>query len=146
MKKTLIFICRQKISFILHVFLETLQIYCKLVILGTYSIPGYANQSVTINLQKTSTFTNKKPTSSHTLFWSSGYFGHVCLCTTKMIVSTCGTLQSLSASQKYTSSFTFLRYYILKNPAIPLADSTLANNSRTRILPDMELVKYQLKH
>ena len=35
--------------------------------------------------------------------------------------------------------------YILKNSAIHLADSILANNSRTRILPDMRLVmKYQL--
>ena len=47
--------------------------------------------------------------------------------------------------QKSTSSFTsFLRYYILKNPAIWLADSILAHNSRTRSLPDMRLVlKYQ---
>ena len=38
----------------------------------------------------------------------------------------------------------FLEIYILKNPAIWLADSILAHNSRTRILPDMGLVvKYQ---
>ena len=44
-----------------------------------------------------------------------------------------------------SSSFTFfLRYYILKNPAIWLADSILTQNSKTRILPDMGLaVKYQ---
>ena len=34
----------------------------------------------------------------------------------------------------------FLRYYILKNSAIWLADSILTHNSRTRILPDMRLV------
>ena len=46
---------------------------------------------------------------------------------------------------KINSSFTsFLKYYILKNPAIWLGDSILAHNSRTWILPDMRLVvKYQ---
>ena len=36
------FICMQKIKFILHVFHEILEIYCKLV-LGTLGTPGYAN-------------------------------------------------------------------------------------------------------
>ena len=47
--------------------------------------------------------------------------------------------------QQMNLSFTsFLRYYILKNPAIWLADNILVHNSRNRILPDMELVvKYQ---
>ena len=41
----------------------------------------------------------------------------------------------------YTS---FFRYFILKNPSIWLADSILAHNQRTRILPDVGLVvKYQ---
>ena len=49
------------------------------------------------------------------------------------------SLWCLSACQKYTSSLTsFLRYYIL--PAIWLANSILARNWRTRILPDMRLV------
>ena len=37
------FICRQKINFILHVFLEILQKYCKLVILGTLGMPDSAH-------------------------------------------------------------------------------------------------------
>ena len=47
-----------------------------------------------------------------------------------------------------TSSFAFfLRYYILKNPAIWLANSILTHNLRTRILPDLGLVmKYQLQY
>ena len=46
-----------------------------------------------------------------------GYFGHAWLYTPKMILSTCRRIWS--ACQIYTSSFTsFLRYYILKNPAI----------------------------
>ena len=47
-----------------------------------------------------------------------GYFGHAWLNTSRMIVSNCRRLLCLSACQKYTSSLTsFLRYYILKNPA-----------------------------
>ena len=70
-----------------------------------------------------------------------GYFGQAWLDTPKMTVSTCRKLQCLSAYQKQTSSFTsFLIYYILKNPAISLAASILAHNSRTRILPDVGLV------
>ena len=37
------FNCRQKINFILHVFLEILERYCKIIILGTLGIPGYAH-------------------------------------------------------------------------------------------------------
>ena len=68
-----------------------------------------------------------------------GYLGHVWLCRPKMIVSTRRKLRSLSGCQKYPSSFpSSLRYYSL------LTKSILIHNSRTRILPDMELmVKYQ---
>ena len=63
-----------------------------------------------------------------------GYSGHVWLRTSKLVPSTCRKLQWLSVCQKSTSSFTsFLRYYILKNPPIWLADRILAHNSRTRI-------------
>ena len=43
MKKLLKFIWRQKIYFSLDVFFEILKRYCKVVILGTWSIPGYAH-------------------------------------------------------------------------------------------------------
>ena len=74
-----------------------------------------------------------------------GYFGHAWLPKLKMIVSPCRKLRCLSACHKYISSLiSFLRYYILKNPAIWLASSILAHNSRARILSDMKLVvKYQ---
>ena len=56
-----------------------------------------------------------------------GYFGHACSHSPKMIVSSCGRLQYLSACKIWTASFTFfLRYYILKNLAIWLAGSILA--------------------
>ena len=55
-----------------------------------------------------------------------GYFGHAWLHPPKMIVSTYRRLWCLFTCQKYTSLFTsFLRYYILKNPAIWLGDNIL---------------------
>ena len=51
-----------------------------------------------------------------------GYFRHAWLHSLKMIESTCTRLWCLSVCKKQTSSFIlFLRYYILKNPAIWLA-------------------------
>ena len=147
-----LFVDKRSSSF-LHVFLEILQIF-----LSTQT------HSNTINLYKTFVFISWQkiifappplpfpPT--RMLFWRYckdirtsyfGYFGHAWLHTPKMIVSTCRRFRCLSACQKYTSSFTsFLRYYILKNPAIWLVDSILAHYSKTRTLPDMGLVvKYQ---
>ena len=40
--KTFVFICRQKINFVPHAFLEILRI-CKLLILGTWGMPGYTH-------------------------------------------------------------------------------------------------------
>ena len=86
------------------------------------------NQSDTINFQKTFMFIcRQKINFTPMLFWRYcknmqtsyfGYFGHAWLNTSRMIVSNCRRLLCLSACQKYTSSLTsFLRYYILKNPA-----------------------------
>ena len=71
LKKSLKFICcRQKIKFILDVFPEILQRYCKLIVLGTLCMPRYANQSDTINLQKTFVFIcRRKINFTTTLFW-----------------------------------------------------------------------------
>ena len=149
-------ICRQKNQLHLSRFLEILQRYCELVILATLDIPRCIRLmwyyqlvgNFRVSLQ------TKKSASSAMFFWRyckdmqtsySGFFGHAWLRTPKMIISTCRKRQCLSACQKYTSSLTsFLRYYILKNPAIWLADSILTHNSSTRIMPDMGLVvKYQ---
>ena len=43
LKKSLMFIWKQKIDFIIPVFLEIFQRYCKLVILGTLGKSGYIN-------------------------------------------------------------------------------------------------------
>ena len=109
-------ICMQKISFFSNFFLKILQRNSKLVTLGNLGMPC------------------PKSTSSPTFFWKYWkdmqtfyfrYFGHAWLRTPKMIVPTYRKLWCLFACQKYTSSFTsFLRYYILKNPANWLANST----------------------
>ena len=125
-----------------------LQGHCKLVVLDTLGMSGYAYpkwyyhlvEDFYVYLQA------KKSTSFPMLLWRYwkvmqtcfGYFGHACLHSPKMIVSTRRRLWCLSACKKYTSSFTsFLRYYSLKNPATLLPDSILAHNIRPRILPDM---------
>ena len=51
----------------------------------------------------------------------------------------------LHAKNKPHNLTFFLRYYILKNPAIILASSILAHNSRPNILSDM-LVTHQWKY
>ena len=43
MKKPSTFICRQKINFILLVFFEILQRYCKLIVFGNLGLSGYAH-------------------------------------------------------------------------------------------------------
>ena len=53
----------------------------------------------------------------------------------------------LHAKNKLHHSLFFLRYYILNNPTISLADIILAHTSITRILPDMGLIrKYQQQY
>ena len=75
-----------------------------------------------------------------------GWFGHAWLCKPTIVLSPCRKLQCLSACQKWTSPFiSLLRYYILKNPAIWLANSISVHNLRTNILPKMELDHFQEK-
>ena len=149
-------ICMQKINFILHNFTEISQRYCNLVILSTLGMSGYVHSKWYYQLvENFRVFLQaKKWTSLPTFFWRYckdmktsyfGYFEHAWLCTHKMIEPTCRKRQCLSACHKYFSLFTsFLKYCILKNLVIWLANNILTHNSRTRILPDMELVvKYQ---
>ena len=126
MKKHLMFICRQKmINFILNVFLEIWQRYCKLFILCILGMPGYTHWKWHIHLIENFCLSaGKTSTSSTTFFWSHckdkpfsyfGYLKHVWLCPPKMIVSTCRKLWGLSACQKYTWWFTsFLKKHILE--------------------------------
>ena len=139
-----------KIKLIIHLFLKILQRYCKPIVLGILGMH-------TLVLKKTFVFIcRQKSTSSAMLFrryckdMLTSYLGTLSMpgYTLKITISTCRRLWYLSACQKYTSSFTyFLKYYILKNPEIWLADSILVHNSRKRILPDMALVlKYQQQY
>ena len=155
MKKHLTFICKQKISFILPVFFELLQRYCKLVMLDTLRKPGYTYQQNIVPPCRKLLYLSagKGTTSSSIFFWRYckdvhtyfEHFGHVWIRTPKMVISPWTKFWCFFACQKQTSSFTSsLRYYTLKNPAAWLANSLLAHKSRTRILPDMWLVvKYQ---
>ena len=74
-----------------------------------------------------------------------GYFGNVWLYITKMIVQLLEDFNFYLHAKRKVHHFTSsLRYYILKNLAILLADSIWAHNWRPSVLPDMELVlKYK---
>ena len=130
-----------KIKFIPHVFLEILQKYCKLFILDTLDMSGHAHPKWYYhNVRDFHVYLQAKDQLhppyfsgdiAKILFWE---FGHVWLCTPKMIVSIHTKLHCLSACQKKSLFTSFLRYYTLKNPAIWLANSILDHNSRTRIL------------
>ena len=92
-------------------------------------------QSDTINLQKICGYLQAKNQLHFPCFAGViskicklilGTLGMHCYTHPKMTVSTCRRLQCLFGCQKYTSFTSFLRYYILKNPAIWFADSILA--------------------
>ena len=134
MKKPLTLICREKTKFIHLFFLKILQRYWKLIVLSTVGMPGKKTPKMILSSCKKPLclFAGKISTSSPMLYLRYckdmqtsyfGYFEHAWLHTPKMIVSTCARLRCLYACKKQTSSFTsVLTYYILKNPAIWLAD------------------------
>ena len=106
LKKASMFISRQKINFILHVFLDTLQRYCKTLALDTLGMPGYIHPKWYSHLLCLSA--GRKLTPPPMLFWRYykdiqtyfGYFGLAWLDSPKMIVPTCRRLQCLSACKK----------------------------------------------
>ena len=133
MKKPLTFICRQKINFILHISLEILQKCCKLVVLGNLSMPGYAQPKWYYQLVK------KFHSYLHANLWGTlGMPGCTLPKWKHQLVRKVHVY--LHAKNKLHPFTSFLRYYILKNPENWLADSILAHNSRSRILPDVGLV------
>ena len=151
------FIFRQKIKFIFDIFLEILQRYCEIIFLGTLVMPDYTNPEWYYQfVENFCSFAGKKK-QLHPLLPSPFLeilqrYANLCWVLWSWLVA--HTQNDIISLQK-TSMFIcmpkinfsihfFLEIYILKNPAIWLADSILAHNSRTRILPDMGLVvKYQ---
>ena len=139
------FICRQKIIFILFAFLEILQIlqtcyfwYFGQACLRTLKVILSPCRKLLHFLQAKNQL--HPPCLSgdivkyvNFLFWILWAY----LAThTQNHNKTCIKLWCFSACQKWTLSFTSsLRYYILKNPAIWLANSVSTHNLRTRILP-----------
>ena len=135
-KKSVMFTRKQKINFILPTFFLILQIYWKLVILGTLSKSGYTDPKYHHLVENYRLYLQaKEPVQPHVfleilhrhanfLFWVLW----PCLDTqTQMVVWTCRKFWSFSAYQKCTSSFTSsLRYYILKNLEVWLANSISA--------------------
>ena len=145
MKKPLTLICRQKTKFILHIFLEILQRYCKLIVLGALGVPVNKPKVIQSTCRKSSClFTGKNqlhpPCStgdiskiSKHLILDTYEWSH----TPNMVVSTCTRLWCLSACKKQASSFTFLEILHFKESC----------NLIGWILPDMRLVvKYQQQY
>ena len=148
MKKPFIFIFREKINFILQLFLEILKRHCKFVILDTLGMTGYTcpkwyrqlEENIYVyqqakNQLHPSCFSGDIANTYSFLFWVLWE----CLAMhTQNDSITYRKLQHLSACLKYTSSCTsFLRYYILKNPSI-----WLANTAFWPITPESEF--YQM--
>ena len=115
-KKPSTFVTRQKINFILYVFLEILQRYCKLVISGTLDMSGYAQPKWYYHLEeKLCLYAGKKSTSSPVLLWRYckdmqtyfGYFRHNWSHLPKVIVSTSRRLQCMQ-------KINFIIYFFLK--------------------------------
>ena len=98
-----------------------LQRYCKPVVLGTLSMPGYTHHKWYYHLVENFYVYLQAKNHLHPYAFMEilqryetyfGYFGHAWLHSTKMIVSPpCRRLQCLSACRKETSSFTsFIRW------------------------------------
>ena len=120
----------KKNNFILHVFLEILQRYCKLVVFGTLGLSGYVHPKkwYCCFVGNFSAYLQAKNQLHPMLFCR--YFKDMQtymqdIHSPKMIVSSCERLWFLSTCKK-NYIIHFLRYYILKNPAIWLAGSILA--------------------
>ena len=113
-----------------------LQRYCKPVVLGTLSMPGYTHHKWYYHLVENFYVYLQAKNHLHPYAFMEilqryetyfGYFGHAWLHSHIMIVSPCRRLHVYL--QKQTSSFTaFLRYYSLENPANWLSASILAHN------------------
>ena len=135
LKKLLVFIYMCKIDFILHGFLWDIARILQTCYFGYFGNDRLRKPKVILSICRKFWYSvvGKKLTSFPTFFGGYckdmpisyfGYFGHVWLRTPKMMVSTCRQLRCLSACLKWTSLFAFfLRYYILKNPEIWLANS-----------------------
>ena len=139
-------ICR---NFIIYFFLEMLQRYCKFIILSTLAMPGYAHLKDSINLKKTfvSNWTQKIILQRYAnfLFWV------LWACLVTQILNDSINLQKTSMSICMPKVNFIIHFFLgilhFKESYNFMANSILAHNSRTRILPVMGLVvKYQQQY
>ena len=111
LKKSLMFICKQKINFILPVFLDILQRYYKLVILGTFGEAWlHKPKMIVSSCRKLSCLSAGRRTTSSPMFFGGyckdmqssyfAYFRHVWIHTPKMVKSTCRKFWCFSTWQK----------------------------------------------
>ena len=106
--------CEKKSTSITYFFLKILQRNSKLFILGNLSMPGQ-NMSKMIastwrslwrlSAGKNQLYLSQFPLDIAKILWICyfGYFGHIWLCTTKTILSTCRKILCLSAGKQLTS-------------------------------------------
>ena len=148
-----------KINFILHVFLEILRKYCKLVILGALGMPGYAHLKYYYQLVEASLYINWQKINfiphvfmeillryANLLFWVLCS----CLHTHIQYDSSINLQKTLIFIYKPKINFIihlFFEILHFKEFWNWLANSISAHNSRTGILPDMWLMmKNQLQY
>ena len=146
-------ICRQKTKFILHNFLEILQIYCKLIVLVLWTCLATQDKRDTINLSKTFEFICRQkinfiPHASleilqryTNLFWV--LWASLVAHTQNDSINLYKTLMFICMQKT-----NFIIHFILEILHFKESCNLIGcSNLRTRILPDMRLVvKYQQQY
>ena len=158
MQETLMLICMQTINFITHFLLNILQRNSKLVILGNLGMPGYVHLKDSINLQKTFAFNCKQKINfisdvfreklqryANFLFWV------LWACLVSKTQNDSINLQKTSRSICMPKVNFIIHFFLgilhFKESCNFMANSILAHNSRTRVLPVMGFaVKYQQQY
>ena len=122
---------------------EILQRYCKLIVLGTLAMPGYANPKWYFQLVENFCVYLQAKNQLHTPCFS----GDIVKICKLLILGTLGMVKPLPQQKKKIASTCRRLQCLSACAAIWLADNILAQKSRTRILPDMGLVwKYQQQY
>ena len=132
-------ICR---NFIIYFFFEILQRYCKFIILSTLAMPGYAHLKDSINLKKA--FVSNQTQKIIFQRYANFLFWVLWACLVTQIQNDSINLQKTSMSISIPKVNFIIQFFLgilhFKESCSFMANSILAHNSRTRILPVMGLV------